>query len=257
MSANEDPSATIGPVAPKPTALVVEHEDDCTIDRLGDWLAESGLRLHVVRPYLGDELPASVDGNAQALIVLGGSMGANDDAKHAWLAPTRQLLAQATESGVPTLGICLGAQLLSVACGGRVEVGAAGIEPGVIDVAWRPEARDDALVTALPDPCPGPSMHKDAIVELPPGAVWLGSTEMYEHQAFRLGDCSWGVQFHPEVSEATFRSWTPDCVEDFARAGTDADTVVGELVQRDAEVVAAGRALAGRFADIVRRVNGS
>jgi len=233
-----------------PSILVVQHEDDCGPDRLAGWLADAGVALDVRRPYAGDPLPASVAG-ADGMVVLGGSMGASDDAHHAWLTPTKALLADAVTSGTPTLGVCLGAQLLAVACGGRVVVGGPGIEPGVLDIRWRPAAADDPLCAGLPDPYPGPSMHKDAIVALPPGADWLGETDMYPHQVFRVGGAAWGVQFHPEVSEATFRSWTPGCAEDLARAGTDADTVVGALVARDAEVVAAGRALASRFATLV------
>jgi GMP synthase (glutamine-hydrolysing) len=245
-------------VSPESTVLVIEHQADCGIDRLGEWLGELGIHLEVRRPYLGDAVPERVsDAGADALVVLGGSMGANDDAKHAWLAPTRALQARAVADGVPGFGICLGAQLLAVALGGRVEVGAAGIEPGVVNVRWRPEAEDDELFGGLPDPFPGPSMHQDSIVELPQDARWLGETPMYPHQVFRVGDVTWGVQFHPEVGEATFRSWTPECAEAFAKAGTDADSVVAELVDRDDEVVTAGRMLAARFAAVVRQAAGS
>lgn len=224
--------------------VVIEHEPGCPLDRFGGWLR--GVTVEVVRPYAGDRVPGSV---RDGLIVLGGQMSAYDDGVAPWLPAVRDLLARSAAEGVPTLGICLGAQLLAVACGGRVDVGAApGRESGVIDVRWRPEAASDPLVAGLPDPFPGPSMHADAVVELPPDTTWLGRSEMYPHQAFRLGSAAWGVQFHPEVSLPTFTGWAHKHPE------VDVETVTAEFKRRDAEVAAASRGLADRFAD---RVSGS
>jgi GMP synthase (glutamine-hydrolysing) len=234
------------------SVLVVEPDPHCPPDRVGLWLADGGAAVQVVRPYAGDPLPERVE--QHALVVLGGHMGANDDAEHAWLAPTRRLLARSAAAGVPTLGICLGAQLLARACGGRVEVGEPGPEAGVVDVRWRPEAGDDPLLGELPEPFatsfPGPSMHHDAVVELPADAVWLGETAMYPHQAFRVGERAWGVQFHPEVSLPTFTAWGRLDADSLRRWGYDETAVVGELAARDGEVAAAGRALTRRFLDV-------
>ncbi len=221
--------------------VVIEHEPGCPLDRLGGWLP--GVTIDIVRPHAGDVVPAHV---RDGLIVLGGQMSAYDDGVAPWLPAVRDLLARCAADGVPTLGICLGAQLLAVACGGRVDVVAApGRESGVIDVHWRPEAASDPLVAGLVDPFPGPSMHADSVVELPPNTTWLGFSEMYPHQAFRVGSAAWGVQFHPEVSLSTFSGW--------ARAHDDVDleAVTTEFKRRDADVAAAGRMLGGRFADLV------
>jgi GMP synthase (glutamine-hydrolysing) len=230
--------------------LVIEHETTCPTDRMGTWLSEAGATVEVCRPYAGEPVPSRVE--QDALLVLGGHMGAYDDAGHNWLAPTKQLLAAAVDDGTPTLGVCLGAQLLAVACGGRVEVGEPGPEAGVVDVRWRPEAAGDRLVSRLPDRFPGPTMHHDAVVELPPGAVWLGETPMYPHQAFRVGDSAWGVQFHPEVSLPTFRTWAGMDAESLRHWGHEPDDVVAELAARDDEVAGAGRALTVAFVEAVR-----
>jgi GMP synthase (glutamine-hydrolysing) len=223
------------------TLLVVEHETGCPIDRFEHWLA--GLDLLVVRPHKGEDVPSSPAGG---LLVLGGSMSAHDDDIAPWLPATRELMAAAVSTGVPTLGICLGAQLLAVACGGRVEVGAAlGRECGVVDARWRAEAASDVLVAGLRDPFPGPSLHADAVTELPAGATWLAETDIYPHQAFRVGARAWGVQFHPEVSLPTFRAWAEELPE------VDTDAVTAELATRDDEVASAGRSLALRFAQVV------
>ena len=185
--------------------LVVQHEDTCPPDRLGAWLAAEGVELQVCRPYLGDVVPAALE--QDGLLVLGGHMGAHDDLEAPWLPATRDLLATAAGTGAPTLGVCLGAQLLAVACGGRVEVGRPGIEAGVVDVRWLPAAEEDPLFAGAAPSSPGPSMHLDAVVALPAGATWLGETDLYPHQAYRVGAAAWGVQFHPEVSLTTYRRW--------------------------------------------------
>ncbi|WP_035812717.1 type 1 glutamine amidotransferase [Jiangella gansuensis] len=228
-----------------PLIDVVEHEPGCPLDRFGPWLADAGAPVRVVRPYAGDAVPSEP---GAGLIVLGGQMSAYDDGAAPWLPAVRSLLAASVEAGAPTLGICLGAQLLAVALGGAVDVGAApGRESGVVDVVWRAEADDDPLVRGLRAPFPGPSMHADAVAVLPPGAVWLASSAMYPHQAFRVGPAAWGVQFHPEVSLPTFTGWAE------ALSDVHTETVTAELAARDSEVAAAGQALAARFASLVVR----
>ena len=221
--------------------VVIEHEPGCPLDRLAGWL--TGVTVEVVRPYAGDGVPGRA---RHGLIVLGGQMSAYDDGVAPWLPAVRGLLARSVEDGVPTLGICLGAQLLAVACGGRVDVAAApGRESGVVDVRWRPEAASDPLVAGLADAFPGPSMHADAVAELPPGSAWLASSAMYPHQVFRVGGAAWGVQFHPEVSMTTFGVWAGE------HPDVDTPAVTAEFARRDADVAAAGRQLAQRFAELV------
>ncbi len=230
----------------------MQHESGCPPDRLAGWLEAAGARLEVCRPYRGDVVPDRVD--AGALIVLGGHMGARDDDVAPWLPDVRALLARAVADGTPTLGVCLGAQLLALATRGRVEVGGNGIEAGVVDVRWRPEADDDELVSDLDAPFPGPSMHRDAVTELPPDSAWLGETDLYPHQVFRVGRCAWGVQFHPEVSVQTFREWRGRvAADDWVRYGVDGEAAVDQLRARDVEVADAGRRLAARFVQVAAK----
>lgn len=204
------------------------------------WLGDAA--VNVIRPYAGDAVPPAVE---WGLIVLGGQMSAYDDAVAPWLPAVRDLLAASVAAAVPTLGICLGAQLLAVAGGGRVDVAApAGRESGVVDVHWRAEVSSDPLLAGLPDPCPGPSMHADAVSVLPSGATWLAASEMYAYQAFRVGTAAWGVQFHPEVSPATFRAWADLHPE------VDTETVAAEFARRDDDIARAGLALTERFATL-------
>lgn len=238
---------------------VIEHMASCPLDRFAGWLGETpGLEIRTVRPWAGDTVPA-LDDLGDGLIVLGGQGNAYDDAGSPWLPATRALLAAAAGAGVPTLGICLGAQLLAVATGGRVQVAAPpGRESGVIDVHPRPDVAQDALLGDLAadvvadHPLAGgvllamPSMHADAVVDLPAGAVWLASSRLYPYQAFRVGTAAWGVQFHPEVSRRTFAAWADELPD------VDAAAALAELDARAPQVEAGGRAVARRFAELVR-----
>ncbi len=121
--------------------LVVQHEPDAPVAWLGEWWAEIGLELDVVRGDLGEPVPSAWSAAHDGLVVLGGAMGANDDDLAPWLAPTRALLAGAVALGVPTLGVCLGHQLAAVALGGTV--------------GRNPSGRTSGLVPVQPDRCRG------------------------------------------------------------------------------------------------------
>src|SRR3954465_13757739 len=110
-------------------ALVVQHTAQEGLGNLLQWLPAAGLPVPPIPPYLGHRVPPSVEGDA--LIVLGGPMGAMDDDRAPWLPAVRALLATAVEGGVPTRGICLGAQRLAAAAGGSVVRGADGPELGL------------------------------------------------------------------------------------------------------------------------------
>jgi GMP synthase-like glutamine amidotransferase len=139
-------------------------------------------------------------------------MSANDR-EPAYLAEVRALLRAAVGDEVPTLGVCLGAQLLAVANGGRVEPNADGPEIGAQLVAKRSAAGSDPLFAELPITPDVLQWHFDAITVLPPGAVQLASSPGCEQQAFRLGRLAWGIQFHIETTPETVRAWAHEDAE--------------------------------------------
>ncbi|MGW4065632.1 type 1 glutamine amidotransferase [Amycolatopsis sp. NPDC004747] len=199
--------------------LIIQPDTSDPLGPLGDWLTEAGAELDVRLPPEQD-LP-KLDGY-QAVVCLGGGMAAEDDAKHPWLADVRRLLAKAAAKNLPTLGICLGAQLLAVATGGRVEVGADGPEVGPHLVNKKDAAWTDPLFADLPLLQDVLQFHTDAITRLPPGAELLASSPRYAHQAYRLGRCVYGVQFHIETTPSVVESWAAECPgeAEFARPGS-------------------------------------
>lgn len=193
-----------------PRLLIIQPDESDPLGPLGDWLTEAGAELDVRLPP-GQELPAETELDGYAgVICLGGGMGAQDDAEHPWLAQVRRLLAVASVKRKPTLGICLGAQLLAVATGGRVEVGADGPEVGPYLVSKKDAAWTDPLFAELPLMQDVLQFHNDAITRLPPGAELLASAPRYANQAFRLNSCVYGVQFHIETTPDIVERWAED-----------------------------------------------
>lgn len=229
--------------------LVVEHEAQCPPAHLGTWLTDAGAELDVCRPWAGDELPglATYDG----FVVLGGSMGADDDALHPWLGPLKALVREAVEHGVPTLGVCLGHQLVAVALGGKVAPNAAGQQVGLFDVGWLPAAHDDELVAAL-GPVRGVQWNNDVVTALPAGAVALAQTPDDELQVVRFSRRAWGVQLHPEVDEPLLQSWAAGDRDDHLERGIDQTALLREIDAARHELDDAWRPLAVCFLALCR-----
>ncbi len=157
----------------------------------------------VHHPYRGDLLPAVSD--ISALIVLGGAMGANDDAKHPFLTGLKALIREVIAEEIPYLGICLGGQLLAAALGAPV-VSHRWEERGVLDVSLTRKGEGDRFFAGISETFRTFQWHHDSF-DIPPEGVLLAESAACPHQAFRVGGCAWGVQFHPEVTEAIIRDW--------------------------------------------------
>jgi GMP synthase (glutamine-hydrolysing) len=229
--------------------LVVQPEVEDPAHLFGEWLEEAGCTLDVRHPYAGDTLP-TLDGYA-GLLVMGGAMSANDDEVLAWIGPVKELVRDAVSERVPTLGICLGHQLMASALGGRVTPNPRGQQVGLLEVGWTAAAAADPLFGGLATPRRGVQWNYDLVVELPPGATVLAETEPGELQVVRYAERAWGVQLHPEVDAAIVATWVTDSERgELADRGLDADALVEEIEAARAELDHAWAPLAAGFADI-------
>ncbi len=233
--------ATLGAVT---RLLVIQPDAEDPPGPLGDWLADAGAALHVVAPP-ADPLPADLTGYA-GLVCLGGGMGAHDDLDHPWLADVRRLLAAAVGARLPTLAVCLGGQLLAVAAGGGVVVGEDGPEVGPQLVAKRDIGWTDPLFAELPFMPDVLQFHTDAIDRLPAGSVLLASATRYPNQAFRIGRCAYGLQFHIETTTETVLAWARDSPHEAAFAPPGSLTAE-RLDQLHADLAETWQPVAERF----------
>lgn len=227
--------------------LVVEHEAACPPAHVGTWLEEAGATLEVCRPWAGDALPAD-PAAYDAVVVLGGSMGADDDALHHWIGPVKELVRAAVAGDVPLLGICLGHQLIASALGGTVVRNPRGQQVGVLDLGWLPGATDDALVGEVAGgPARGVQWNDDIVVELPGGAVALARTPGEEVQVVRYADRAWGVQLHPEVDEHVLKSWAEGDQVEHQERGLDQAALLASVADARQELDDTWRPVLHRF----------
>jgi GMP synthase (glutamine-hydrolysing) len=228
-------------------ALVVTHTESEDPGHLATWLPQAGLGLEVVEPWRGDVLPTSLDGY-DALVVLGGPQQAWDDGSAPWLRETKELLRRAVGAQLPTFGVCLGAQLLAEATGGRVKPGADGPEIGAKLVAKRDLAAADPLFWDLPLSPVVVQWHWDAVTELPPGATLLLSSPAYPNQAFRVGEAAWGIQFHVEAGPDMVTRWAEQGSRELLELGLDPRAVLDRTLPELDEVAEVWGEVLRRFA---------
>lgn len=234
--------------------LVIQNEPVDPVAQVGEWVSEFGIELDVVRPYQGENVPLELPAGTHGLIVMGGAMGANDDSDYAWLSTTRQLLNDAVKADLPTVGICLGAQLLATAVGGTV-TRADVIEIGPVDIHV-----DEHLATTDPlfsryagQSVKAAQWHQDWINSLPDDAVVLASNADCPVQAFRIGDNVYGMQFHPEIDAAMFKEWAHDLDDEASqRSGIDLEIPTQAMVESEAELADTWRPVFHSWAELVK-----
>jgi len=187
-------------------ALVIQHvafEDPGTLVPV---LRAAG--FHIETLYAGVDDLGAIDAVApDFLIVLGGPVGVYDTEEYPWLLDEISLLSKRLAAQRPTLGICLGAQLIAAATGARVKPGMHGKEIGWSRLFPVPGAQHLHLLHALfGDSLRVLHWHGDTF-DLPTGAVHLASSDQYAHQAFVIGNYALALQFHAEVRLAALESW--------------------------------------------------
>jgi GMP synthase (glutamine-hydrolysing) len=214
---------------------VVQHIATEGPGLLAGVLAEAGVSSRVVRLDLGEPLPAP--GDLAGAVVMGGPMGVHDTAEHPWLVAEKRWLTEAVDSGLPLLGVCLGAQLLAAALGASVTTGETP-EVGIGQVSLDADGRADPVLGPEGDHLPVVHWHGDTFT-IPDGAIRLASSDRYQNQAFRYGDRVYGLQFHLEVDDEVAAFWAPDLP-----AGISIDGPERRSVEQT------GRRVFGRFIEL-------
>jgi GMP synthase (glutamine-hydrolysing) len=175
-------------------------------------------------------------------------MGAYDDSVHPWLAPTRELVRDAVARRTPTLGICLGHQLVAVALGGDVRPNPRGQMLGLLPMGWLDAAGEDPVFSDIVGAGHGIFWNDDIVVTPPDGTVVLATAPDGEIQAARFAPTVWGVQLHPEVDEAILRAWAEEDPDRYAEGVLD--EVLARISAARADLDAGWRSLAHRFAKL-------
>ncbi|SDT98446.1 GMP synthase-Glutamine amidotransferase [Verrucomicrobium sp. GAS474] len=194
------------------------------------WIAARGHELELVHLHAGAALPP--EGAYDALVVMGGPMNIYQYRDYPWLAGEARFLGKALAAGTPTLGICLGAQLLADVAGARV------VQNREREIGWHSVAFTDGARKRFPSLPPALKVlhwHGDTF-GLPPGALRLAVSEACGEQGFLIeegGAKAMGLQFHLEIGPAEVGSLLDHCAGDLA--------VPGRYVQEADRLLAAGR----------------
>lgn len=205
----------------RPKILTLIHKETTLPGVVGEKLIAMGYALDIRAPILGDELPADLT-NYSAVLVFGGPMSVNDDEPylHAEAEMVRQVLAK----DIPYLGICLGAQLLAKVLGAKVGPHQQALE----EIGYYPIYSTAAGAELFPAELKIYQWHKEGF-ELPEGAVLLARGKDFPNQAFRWGDRTYALQFHPEITADMVDFWTDNGAHllDAPNAQTKAEQVSG------------------------------
>jgi len=223
--------------------LAIVHQPDAGPGVFADRVRAHG-QMETWHPPEEPEPPDAA--GFDAAVVLGGAMNVEERERHPWIEGELSLLRSLLERETPTLGVCLGSQMLAAAAGAEVRR-AAEPEIGWLEVELTGAGSADPILGALPDRFTAFQWH---IYEcaLPDGAALLARSPVCL-QAYRIGDHAWGIQFHAEVSAADAQHWITDYRSDpdAVRIGLDPAPLHEETARRIAAWNEAGRELCDAF----------
>ncbi len=223
-------------------AVVLQHDPTIHLGNIEPVLREHGYDLRIV-DATAEDLTALNPTEADLVVVLGGEMGAYETDAHPFLLDERVLLRERLEAQRPTLGVCLGAQLMAGALGERVYKG------DTKQIGFRP-------VETTPAGARSPIRHFEGVpvvewhgdtFELPAEATLLASSSAYSNEAFSIGGFALAVQFHPEVTDEMHERWLLDGYNELSGEELDADALRAERYRFSASMQEASRRAFGEW----------
>jgi len=219
-----------------PIALVLRHAEIAHLGNLDAVLRDHGYEIRYVDVAV--ESPRDHP-EPDLLVVLGGDMGVYEKKAHPFLVDELEYLRGRLAAERPTLGICLGAQLIAEALGETVRKGKT-VEIGFREVTPTEAGLDSPLRHVAGVPMM--QWHGDTF-GLPSGAVRLASSSAYSNEAFALGDYALAVQFHPELTADMHESWVIDGLSELAGLEIEPDDLRRDALTKGPAMQAASVAM--------------
>ena len=206
-------------------AHYLQHVPFEGLGSMESWLQNAGYEMSCTRFFESGVLPP-VD-SFDLLVIMGGPMSVNDEQAYPWLVNEKLFIQSVVEAGIPTLGVCLGAQLIASALGGDV------FPNTVKEIGWWPIEAVDEASSSEPSTFRFPRdidvfhWHGETF-SLPDGAIRTAQSRGCQNQAFQFGGHVIGLQFHLETTPASARAIVESCRDEL---------VAGEFIQTEVEML--------------------
>ncbi len=194
---------------------------------LAQVLKRHGLEYRIIAVDQEEKIPANLEG-CSGLVFMGGPMSANDSMP--WIDQELALIRKAVAGQIPTLGHCLGGQLISKALGGTVGPNDVK-EIGWHDVETVREGVASDWAENIPDRFTAFHWHGETF-SLPEGATPLLTNRNCANQAFVLGN-TLALQCHVEMTTDMVREWV-DLYQDELQSATES-IQSADLITEDAD----------------------
>jgi GMP synthase (glutamine-hydrolysing) len=233
--------------------LVLCHDAHVSLGSAAEYFSQAGVEICQIDlfSYIPREVPLD---EAAGLLILGGPMSVNDTDIYPFLRVELDWIRRAIDIGLPTLGICLGAQLMAKALEAKV------YRNSVKEIGWY---EIELLGPWLSDPLFFDCQPRETVFQwhgdtfdLPAGATHLARTPQCANQVFRVGTSAYGVQFHVEMTPALLEDWlsAPDFQEELSRLpDIDPAMIRHRAMDRFPVIAPLSRRVLGRFAEMSRR----
>lgn len=227
---------------------VVQHEPSVPPGSITEVLEDSRLDHFVLDAWATAIWPTARE--LGALVVMGGTMNVDEVDRYPFLRASRELMTDALERRLPTLGVCLGAQMMARVLGGDV-FRAHPRNAFFSKLAFTDAAAGDSVIRSFSDE-QVLQFHEDTFT-LPPGATLLATSEATRlPQAFRHGELAYAMQFHFEADAAMLRRWCRDTgsramIEDWGISEADLLAQASRHIESQDR---AGRRLFHRFLEL-------
>ena len=205
-------------------AHYLQHVPFEGLGSIESWLRGAGYEITNTRFYESGELPNIPD--IDLLIIMGGPMSVNDERHYPWLKKEKAFIKKVIQAGTPTLGICLGAQLIATSMGGDV------FPSSVKEIGWFPiqtTQTDNNGFFQFPKEIKVFHWHGETF-NLPAGAVQIAQSKGCENQAFQIGDTVIGLQFHLETTPRSAQAIVEHCRDEL---------VEGTYIQLETDILTA------------------
>ncbi len=181
---------------------------------IGVWAQQRGHSLTYTHLYLDESLPPLE--SFDMLAVMGGPMNVYEHNRYPWLVSEKDFIRQAIDAEKKVVGVCLGAQLLAAALGGKVTANRQK-EIGWYPIQLTPQAAQSKAFSTTSLEMMVFHWHGDTFSP-PPGAVHLASSTACENQAFQYSDHVLGLQFHLEYSAESIEKILVNCSDELIDA---------------------------------------